>query len=155
TPHILEQLCRVTTEVLQCDASYTFLWSPKDDAFIPLAGYGDTQEQWEIFRTFSISRQGMNDLLARLEQETVTQVDLTTRHNLSPGLLGALQFGASVSLCMALRRGGELIGVQAAGYRHRPAVFSPTSERIALGIAQIASLALNNARLLEEVEAVN
>jgi signal transduction histidine kinase len=56
---------------------------------------------------------------------------------------------------MALRRGQEFIGVQTASYRGRKEGFSPRQKRIAHGIAQIASLALANAKLLEELESSN
>ena len=155
TPHILERLCRVTTEVLQCDCSHTAVWSPKDDAFVPLAGYGDTPEQWEMLRAVRVSRQEVSDLLVRLEQETVIQIDLAQRQHLAPGLQVALQFGSGAVLCLALRRGGEMIGVHTAAYRHRPESFPPTRERIALGISHLASLALNNAQLFEGIESAN
>lgn len=155
TPHILERLCRVTTEVLQCDCSHTLVWSVESDAFVPLAGYGDTPEQWETLRAFQVSRQEVSDLLTRLEQETVIQIDLAQRQYLSPGLQIALQFGSGAVLCLALRRGGEMIGVHTATYRHRPESFPPTSERIALGITHLASLALNNAQLFEGIEGAN
>jgi len=155
TSHILERLCRVTTEVLHCDCSHTLVWSPKDEAFVPLAGYGDTPEQWETLRAFQLPRQEVSDLLARLEQETVIQIDLAQRQQLSPGLQIALQFGSGAVLCLALRRGGEMIGVHTATYRHRTESFPPTSERIAQGITHLASLALNNAQLFEGRDRAN
>jgi signal transduction histidine kinase len=67
----------------------------------------------------------------------------------------ARYYGVTAGLYMALRRGDELIGVQSATYRGRTASFTPQQKRIARGIAQIASLALNNARLLEQAESAN
>ena len=57
-------------------------------------------------------------------------------------------------LYLALRRGKELIGFQTAAYPGRTG-FSATQQRIARGIAQLASLTLDNARLLEELERAN
>ena len=149
TPPLLERLCRVTAAALQCDASYTWLWNPPTHAFVPLAGYGDTREQWETLRMFSVTREELSDIMTRLEHDAIAHIDLTQRPQLSPGLRAAVQFGASVSLGIALRRGGELIGIQTAGYRRRAGVFAPTSERSARGIAHLASLALTNAQLLK------
>jgi signal transduction histidine kinase len=56
---------------------------------------------------------------------------------------------------MAIRRGGELIGIHTASLRRSEASFSATQRRIANGIAQTASLALANARLFEELEKAN
>jgi signal transduction histidine kinase len=61
----------------------------------------------------------------------------------------------SGALCVALRRGEEIIGVQIAGYRNRPEPFTTPQQRIAQGISQIASLALVNAQLLEGLEQAN
>ena len=58
-------------------------------------------------------------------------------------------------LCVALRRGDKLIGVQSAEHRGRRQAFTPQQMRIARGIAHLASLALETARLVEELEAAN
>jgi signal transduction histidine kinase len=65
------------------------------------------------------------------------------------------QFDIRVVLCVALRRGDKLIGVHNAEYRGRRQAFSPQQIRIARGIAHLASLALDTARLVEELEAAN
>jgi signal transduction histidine kinase len=56
---------------------------------------------------------------------------------------------------IALRRGGDIFGGLSVGYRERTEPFSPQQERIARGLAQLASLALENARLVEELEGAN
>ena len=65
------------------------------------------------------------------------------------------ELGVTVALGMALRRGDELIGIHSAGYRGRQERFTPQQERIARGIAQLASMALENARLVEELGRAN
>lgn len=52
---------------------------------------------------------------------------------------------------MALRRGTTLIGFQVVGAQHRAEPFRPVDWRIAEGIAQIASVALEHARVVEEL----
>jgi signal transduction histidine kinase len=59
------------------------------------------------------------------------------------------------ALVMALRRGGELVGVHAARYSDRAEPCTRAQERIAHGIAQLASLALENARLVAELDRAN
>ena len=63
--------------------------------------------------------------------------------------------GVQVALYLALRRGEALIGVLSAGYRTRSEPFTARQERVAHGIAQLASMALQNARLVEELEHAN
>jgi signal transduction histidine kinase len=64
------------------------------------------------------------------------------------------QLALETGLILRLRRGQELIGFQLCGYRERRE-FRPRDWRIAQGISQLASLALANARLLEELERAN
>ena len=54
TPVILDRLCQLTTEVLECDCSHTVLWSAKDQAYVPVSGHGLSAEQWEVLRLLKI-----------------------------------------------------------------------------------------------------
>jgi len=153
TPVILDRLGQVTTGVLRCDSSHTFLWQPAEQVYVPLAGYGAAPEQWEMTRLLRIPRAAINDLLVQLEKQEVVQVTA----NASTGLSAALpmQSGSTACLYMALRRGDEIIGIHTAGCRGTGATFAPHQERIAGGIAQIASMTLANANLVEELERAN
>jgi PAS domain S-box-containing protein len=55
-PVLLEQLCSLTAEVLQADASYTLLWKPADDVFTPVAMHGATLEEREMARLINVPR---------------------------------------------------------------------------------------------------
>jgi signal transduction histidine kinase len=74
----------------------------------------------------------------------------TADYPLTAGML--TYFDVSRVLCVALRRGGEVIGIHVAGYRSRTEPFTHNQERIALGIAQLGSMALTNTQLVEELE---
>ncbi|HKA55665.1 MAG TPA: ATP-binding protein [Candidatus Binatia bacterium] len=154
TPVVLNRLCQLTTEVLACDCSHTFLEDPLGQTYAAVSGYGDTPEQWEALRVLKIPRAALTAVLARLGGDEVTQVGVA-----EPGgqlsTTVPMQFGATVGLYTALRRGGKIIGLQTAAYRSRRDPFTPRQERIARGIAQIGSLALENARLLEQAERAN
>jgi signal transduction histidine kinase len=63
----------------------------------------------------------------------------------------AAAHGLAAAIIVALRRGNEIIGFHCVGRRH-DAPFTRLEERIARGIAQVASIALENARLVEELE---
>src|SRR5438552_15475780 len=110
TPVLLDRLCQLTTEVLDCDCSYTFLWQPKEDVYVPGSGHGDTAEQWEAIRVLKIPRAEVADLLARLERAEVAQVVTSAHQDLL--LAGRqLQYDVMVRLCRVLRRGGEIFGI--------------------------------------------
>ena len=153
-PVLLERLGRSTVETLACDCSHTLLWEPAAHAYEMAAGYGDSAEQWESMRVLKIPRTAVSGLLARLERDEVVPLILTESQDLLPASLSR-QYGITVSLYAALRRGGELIGIHAAGYRGRSTPFSTQQMHIMRGIAQSASLALEHARVLEELDRAN
>jgi signal transduction histidine kinase len=153
TRRILDALCRLTTEVLACDASHTYLWDAQKQEYSTEAGHGDTPEQWEALRLVRYPHRIVQAFQERIEAVGVEQSFLD-QSPLRPSAL-LHQFGTEVVLCVALRRGEKLIGVQSAEYRGRRQAFTPQQVRIARGIAHLASLALDTARLVEELEAAN
>lgn len=154
TPVILNRLCQLTTEVLTCDCSHTFLADPAEQTYAAVSGYGDTPEQREALRVLKIPRAALASLLAGLDGDEVTQV-MVAKPGDQLSTTVPMQLGVTVGLYTALRRGGKIIGLQTAAYRGRQEPFTPQQERIARGIAQIGSLALENARLLEQAERAN
>lgn len=64
------------------------------------------------------------------------------------------QCSLETAIFLRLRRGQEVIGFQACGYRNVQE-FTSRHRRIASGVAQIVSLALANAKLLEELDRAN
>lgn len=153
TPTILNRLCQVTAQELQCDCSHTFLWQAEEQVYVPMACWGDTADQWEALRVLKIPRDAFAELRARLEREEVVQV-LPTTPDLLPQAL-SLQLGNSVTCYLALQHSGDIIGIQSAGYRGSRDSFTRRQLRTVQGIAQIASMALANARLFEQAEAAN
>jgi len=155
TPILLDRLCRVTTEVLGCDIGQTWLWNADDQVYEPLSSWGLSAEVWTPLQLVRIPSGPSTPLIARLEREEVVQVTASSRaHPVVAALLAHHRIACV--LCVALRRGGDVIGVQLAGYRERPdepaPAFTPHQEGIARGIAQLASMAISNARLVEELE---
>jgi PAS domain S-box-containing protein len=154
TTTIVERLCRIATEVLGCDCSHASLWFSEENAYRMVAGYGDTPEQWEMIRSVKIPGavgQGVASLM--LKTGSLLEVEETDLSRPFPeGVMH--QFGVTACLAVALRRGETVIGALIASYRGRRG-FGKRQKRLAHGIAQIASLALANAQLLEEVERSN
>jgi signal transduction histidine kinase/CheY-like chemotaxis protein len=154
TAAIRDSLCRLTTEVLGCDCAHIMLWQPASDRYVPVAGYGDTAEQWEVLRASTVPRRVLSELLGRLEDMEVLQVVTTAQQHLLP-TAPLRQANVTVALWVALRWGGTIIGILSAGYKGRSVPFTSQHERIAKGVAQLASLALTNARLFEELQGAN
>ncbi|MEW6299595.1 MAG: ATP-binding protein [Thermodesulfobacteriota bacterium] len=153
TPTLLHRLCQAIASELRCDSSHTFLWHPEAGVYVPVACWGDTQEQWEALRVLKIPCETFATLRARLEREEVVQA-LSAEQDLIPEAL-CTQLGNTVSCYVALQRGDDIIGIQSIGYRGHTTPFTRQQLRTAQGIAQIASMALENARLFEQAEVAN
>jgi PAS domain S-box-containing protein len=149
---ILDRLCRLTTEVLGCKHSTTWLWNTDEQAFMPLAGHVDPPEVWESLRSLRMPREAMASEITQLERGELVELGAN-----ATGLLARVlrHYETPVVLLMPLRSGDQLMGVQTAAYSSGNAIFSTERLRIARGIAPLASTALANARLLSELERVN
>lgn len=153
-PTLLDHLCRLTCEVLQCEVSVTLLWHETECVFAPVAHWGGTLEQWETLRLLKASRSQLTAVLAALERDTVFQTATAEATDLFSAVLRR-QYGGAACLYVALRRGEELVGIQLAISCRHAADATRQVERIARGMAQIASFALNNARLFEQSQRAN
>ena len=154
TPTLLDHLCRLTCDALQCAVSVTLLWQETERVFAPVAHWGGTLEQWETLRLLRTSRPQLTAVLTALERDTVIQTATGEATNPFSVALQK-QYDSSGHLHIALRRGNELIGIQIAAFRHSTEDLTPQEERIARGMAQIASFALSNAQLFEQSERAN
>ncbi len=152
-PALLNRMCLLTTEVLECDASHTLLWDPVERVYAVVAGYGDTPEHWEALRVLKVPEALVTNLIALLQRDELAQFAATASQGLLPdGLMR--RYGFKHVMYVALRRRDELIGVHTAG-RRTPERFTLQHERIFRGIAQLASLALEHSRVVEELERAN
>ncbi|MBX3027842.1 response regulator [bacterium] len=150
SPALLATLCEVTAEVLCCDSSHTLLWQHDSQVFRPIATSGAAPEEQSIARAMAVPLATMRELLGQLETDDVIEREPTAIE-----LLCTPQQCASRQLCIALRCGDEIIGVQVASRREARAAFTAVDVRIGRGIAQMASLALEHARVRQELEQSN
>lgn len=154
TPMLLNRLCQLVTQQLECDFSHALLWRSQDNAFSVVAGFGDTPEQWEALQLLRVPRENIAPLLQRLESEEVAGLDVAAEAHPTLGWLAAYH-GVTQGLYVALRRRQAVAGMLIAGHRTRREPFRPQQQRIMRGIGQLASMALENARLFEELEWAN
>ncbi len=152
SPALLDRLCEVTARVLECDRSHTMLVDPREGIYRVAASYGDTPEEAEFLRELRVPASAGTNVIARLRAADVTAV-IPEEDPLVVALIE--QYAMGTPLYMALRRGDEIIGVLSAEYRNAPGPFTAQQEGIARGIAQLASLALEDARLVEELSRAN
>jgi len=152
TRRILDRLCALTTEVLGCDCSDSFLWEPGDDVYAWTAGYSRPPETARQRAAMRVPRDAIAALLRRVQRDE--PVPMYRLHG-GRDAEALLHPGVSSALHMALCQGDQVIGIHTAAYHGRTEPFSAQELRIARGIAQAVSMALNNARLVEEVEHAN
>jgi PAS domain S-box-containing protein len=152
-PALLERLCRLTVEELGCEISRTYLLDTAQGEYVPVASFGDPPEQWEALRVVRIPAAQVEVYVDRLRATDVAEMN--TQALIDGEATLSTAWGRLRLLAMALRRGGVLVGVHVARYgdRHKPC--TPLQERIARGVAQLASLALENARLVDELDRAN
>lgn len=153
TPRMLERLCGLTAEVLQGNSCCTLLWQPQKEEYSLAASWGYTPEQQEILRVLRVRQATIAPLITSLDREHVVELrTLLAQAQMSDAWLS--QFAPGSILCLQLRRGQELLGLHLCGYTTREPLGS-LRYRIAQGISQIASLALANAKLIEELARAN
>jgi PAS domain S-box-containing protein len=155
TPILLGRLCQLTVEILRCDSSHTFLWLPESDAYLPVSQHGDTAAEWESFNCRTMRPDEFQGLLARLRRDESVQLILRPETPPDPGTHLFAEAGFPSSICVPLRRGKDLIGYHVAHYRQAAHPFAREQERIVRGIGYLASMGLENARLVEELERAN
>jgi PAS domain S-box-containing protein len=151
-PTLLRRLCQLTTEVFVCDVSHTWLFEG-DEVFLA-AGYGDMAERWESLRALRVPRSMVEPLIGILDRDGVAQFVMSQTEDQVMASV-ALKYGITLALYFPLRRGEKIMGFQGAACCGREEPYTPDEEHIAKGVAHLASLALENARLLEELERAN
>jgi len=149
TPVVLAELARLTTELLGCDCADTVARVDDQDSYVTRSADGYADHEWESLQRLRMPPAMVTRLLDTLAQRPV--IDVRTQDVPDADAKAMLDaYGITTSLYVALRRDEEPIGFLSAAYRGRDERFSEQQRRIAVGIAQLASMALANAHLVEE-----
>ena len=143
TPIILERLCRLGTEVLECDASCTLLWDADEHVYVPISGYGVSEDVWELVRVLRLPASLFSAVLQGLVTDEVVQVRPDESLNPDVPRLSA-PFDLRTLLYTGLRRGDALIGLQRAVHRGHGRRFSARHLRLARGGPRVAVLRLDS-----------
>jgi signal transduction histidine kinase len=151
-PGIVDRLCRLTTELLGLDASVAILRDGDDDAYVPLIVHGHPPDRWTALRG---RRWPATEIAPLLERAAAARVLRLLPGDAPAGIEADLlrDLGPGGCLLVPLRHGDETLGLLSVGARQPLAAFTPAQERVAAGIGQLASLAFENARLMEELAA--
>ncbi|HZR83514.1 MAG TPA: ATP-binding protein [Candidatus Binatia bacterium] len=154
-PGLTDRLCRITSEVLGCEIAQTLLWRPAEQAFSVVAAHGIPADELDALGLVRIPGSAIADALGPLGDEGVAPLVGTVEA--SAAGLGTLARGGGVGprLVVALRRGAEIVGLLVASRSAEHGPFQTSEIRIGQGLAQLASLALEHARIVDELDAAN
>ena len=120
-PALLDRFCRLAVEELGCDESHTYLRDPESGDYVPVATFGSTAEEWEAIRVVRIPGAQVERYAGALHDRDLVQLDVWR----PAAGANAARLGSPRVLAMALRRGGELVGVHVARYRNHPRALHP------------------------------
>lgn len=151
-PVVLDRLCELTTRQLECDFSCVALLQAKEDMYSPVSVYGLSAEEWEEIRLTKVPQVYLSETLAKFERDGLLDSEALRA---TPWPEFDRRLGMESILCVTIRRGQEIIGLLVVGHRVRDRRFTVQQERILRGIAQLASMALENARLVDELQQAN
>lgn len=149
-PGLLQRLCELTSEALDCDVANTLLYDAETDAYVTAQSHGYTPEETSSLGLVRYPADMQGEIIDRLKHENVVQVFPSSKDFPLTWLME--RYGINASLFIPLRRGRKIMGILTAGYRERSGPFTPLQLRLAGELAQAAAMALDNARLFEEVE---
>lgn len=157
TPELLDRLCQLTTELLGCDASYTYRLDNETDELMVVSHFGDEPEQWEALRVLHCPRAAITELTTVLQRDGLADMPIAPPFDLIPQQIGELmrRMGYTRSLYVPFQRGEEIVAVHQVVRRGSREPFTPKQQRIMRGIAQVAPLALETARLFGELKTAN
>jgi PAS domain S-box-containing protein len=152
SPRLIERLCLLTRELLGCQRTHAMRWAVEDDAYRTIAIAPSRGRP--LRKPALVSRRDLVPILARLEAEPVLEFDAAACRTLPPALLGPAH-DARAALCFRIRAGGIDAGVLLTAVRRRAHAFSAAEVRVARGIGALAALALEHARVLDELGRAN
>src|SRR5262249_52586364 len=157
TPALLDRLCQLTTELVDGDASYTYRLDRDTNAFVAVSHFGDEPEQWEALKVLHCPRALMAGLADALQHDGLVDIRIEPPYALIPQQIGELmrRMGFTHALSVPLQRGEDMFGVHHVLRREPSEPFTLKHQRIMRGIAQVAPLALETARLFAELQTAN
>jgi len=150
---MLERVNRLAVERLACDWSNTFVWDGRRGAFRLASSAGTRSEVLTELAQLEFAR-GSLPLLDALHPGEVLEIADFEQQRLVPVELPR-RMEASSALYVPIGRRETIVAVLVHGYRLRTGPFSSKQRRLALGIAHATAVALENSRLIADLQAAS
>ncbi len=151
-PDLAKRLCAAATNALGGKWAQLWLIDPQRNDAHPVGNYNFSDEVWDTLRIVRVPLTMVSSLAQRIQQKELIQLDHRAAQTMVPQFLLTLAAGFSGALVIPLRRGKQVSGALIVGLLEGDFPLHPSQERIARGLSQLASLALENARVMEELE---
>ncbi len=152
-PDMFERVNRVAAAALGCDWSATVVWEESRSVFRTRTVVGVSPEVKAEADLLEFPR-GSLPILAALRPGELIEIVDSRRQSLVPAEL-LLRLGIASALYAPITSDGEIIGVLVHGYTSRTGPFSAKQRRIALGISRATAIAMQNARLIADLQAAS
>jgi signal transduction histidine kinase len=152
-PDMLERVNALAVNTLGCDWSSTYIWDDTRQAFRCSANVGWRPEVQTALTQLELPRHSVPPIAALRPGEVIEVPDVSRDPRLPSKL--ARQVDTSSVLITPIARREEIIGALAHGYVTRTGPFSQRQRRLALGIAHATAVALENARLIGDLQAAS
>ena len=144
---------RLAVDLLGCDWSTTFVFDEQRSAFRFCSNVGSRAEVVAELASLEFPRGALPLFDEFRRGELVELSDADTTPFVPPEL--SRRWDVASALYAPIWRGGQLVGVLVSGYTARRGPFTARQHRLALGIANATAIALENERLVEDLQAAN
>jgi signal transduction histidine kinase len=146
---VMGTVTRIAVDSLGCDWTSTFAWNPRDQAFRMVASYGLPPGVADEIRQHEFGTDFAPGVGFVRSGHPVEIADATMGAAMPASLMARWRMSSLLSV--PIRRGGDVVGVLAAGYHTRCGPFPERHRRLQTGLAQIAAVALENVRLVTDL----
>lgn len=152
-PEVLDHLCVLSARTLEGAAAQLWTIDRDSDCCVPRGRHGVGDDDWEAMRALRVPVGEVDGLLRRISQyDVVAMTRPQAIEAFGRRLAGTQRFEHVVA--MTIRDRGRVLGALIVIYRPGSAP-PPGTPRIAHGIAQLASLAVQNFELVDELARAN
>jgi signal transduction histidine kinase len=152
-PDMLQAANRLARDALGCDWSSTFVWDEGRKVTRFAANAGSREEVVAALRDVEWPI-GSVPLVGAVRPGALLELPDAAAQTLMPVEL-MRRLDAASALCAPITANGKVLGTQIHGYVTRTGAFAPRQRRLALGIAHATAIALENARLIADLQAAS
>jgi signal transduction histidine kinase len=152
-PDMLQAVNAIARDAMGCDWSSTFIWDHARKVARLAANVGVSPDvlanladiEWPL---------GSAPVVGAVRRGGLLEIpDADAQELVPPELMRRL--GVASALYASISVGGKVLGTQVHGYAARKGPFAPRQRRLALGTAHATAIALENARLIADLQAAS